>query len=100
MTLSPKSSGDREFFSVAELAELAGVNHKAIRRAIERGELRAEKLFNRVRIPAAEWERYRASRQVAHVPRSALGRAATSERRRSEPGSLARLRAIEEGEAA
>lgn len=88
----------RGFYSIAELAELAGVEHKAVRRAIDRGELRAEKLFNRLRVSAEEWERYRALHVRGGRAPEAPPRAVARRRPSTVTGSLARLRAIEGGE--
>ncbi len=39
-----------EFLSIAQVAERLGLSTKAVRRAIERGELRAAKICGRIRI--------------------------------------------------
>jgi excisionase family DNA binding protein len=43
-------AADRIAYSPAELADLVGLSRKAIYRAIERGELRASRVANRLRI--------------------------------------------------
>lgn len=79
---------------------MTGCHRNTIYRAIEREELVAERLFGRVLVPVAEWERYRGAhrsypprrrRDPARSPRIQL-----SQRELAQPGSLARLRSIEE----
>lgn len=94
---------DVEYLTVPEIAGKTGRHQKVIRRAIDRGELAAERLFGRVLVPVEEWERYRREQRVEprrrapRAPRAPRPRAAAREM--STPGSLARLRAIEEASA-
>jgi hypothetical protein len=91
---------DREFFSVQELVTMTGCHRNTIYRAIEREELVAERLFGRVLVPVAEWERYRrVQRSHPHRRRPDAARPPrirVSQRELAQPGSLARLRSIEE----
>lgn len=66
-----------KLLTIADVAKLSGLSDKSVRRAIERGDLRALKLCNRVRIePAAVADWHRASQldeprptEPAHRPR-------------------------------
>lgn len=53
----------RWFVSVAEVAEVLGVDPRTVRRAIEAGEVPAVRVGQRYRVPAA-WLRERASETV------------------------------------
>jgi hypothetical protein len=78
-----------------------GVSHHAVLRAIDRGDLEAERVFNRLRISSEALDAYRAARRV--VPRPAAPvrvppapPAGTAPRASdTQVGSLAHLRAIE-----
>lgn len=47
----------REFYTVKEMAEKFGVHEHTIRNWIKKGQIRAVKIENTVRIPATEIER-------------------------------------------
>lgn len=51
--------------SVAEVAERTGLSKKAVRGAIERGELVGFKLCNRIRVAPADLEAWLAANRVA-----------------------------------
>lgn len=48
--------GRREFLSPREVAEITGLHVAVVRRAVERGELRAHKLCSRLRIRRDDFE--------------------------------------------
>ena len=51
--------------TVAEAAEHVGLNHRAIRRAIARGELRAVKVCSRIRIAPDDFARWLDANRLA-----------------------------------
>jgi excisionase family DNA binding protein len=73
--------------SVAEVAKQVGLGHQAVRRAIRRGELRAEKLCGRIRIESRAVQDWR----EAHRLRSAPTPVGTSARRIYPEKGLRRL---------
>jgi excisionase family DNA binding protein len=96
----------RAFYTPQELADLFQVSYHAVLRAIDRGDLEAERVFNRLRISADSVEAYRAASRVpSRTERSHQTPAVERESRRRRPrnsgppgaGSLAALRAIERG---
>ncbi|MGH2873500.1 MAG: hypothetical protein ACRDL5_13705 [Solirubrobacteraceae bacterium] len=95
------SATNRDVFSPREVAERCGFSYHAILRAIRRGDLQAlEPVPGHYRIEIAEYERWLHTpvAKTAAIPRDA--RAVRLRRRRSadpaRPGSIERLRAIEE----
>jgi len=94
----------RDALSPREIADLAGFSYRAILRAIRRGDLRAfEPVPGRYRISVDEYERWlrtpalptdspdlRRTEKTKHRSRSRAARTGPS-----DPGSLARLTAIE-----
>ena len=89
----------RDVISPREVADRAGFSYHAILRAIRRGDLRAfEPVPGHYRIEITEYERWLrrpARREVARLapqPREQRPRVNSSP---SDPGSFARLRAIE-----
>jgi excisionase family DNA binding protein len=83
--------------TVADVAEALAVSTDAVRREIRRGALVAEKVFGRVRIRESELERYRAERLIVRTERASdRVPPRRSTRSRSDRGSLAALRAIED----
>jgi excisionase family DNA binding protein len=56
------------FHSPREVAAMFGVSYHAVLRAIDRGDLEAERVFNRLRISSEALDAYRAARRVAPRP--------------------------------
>jgi excisionase family DNA binding protein len=63
---------DERLVSVAEVASLVGLSAKAVRRAVERGELPASKLCGRIRVRREDVDAWVESNQVR--PRAAPAR--------------------------
>jgi excisionase family DNA binding protein len=61
------SGPDRTFYSPREIAAMFRVSYHAVLRAIDRGDLEAERVFNRLRISSKALDAYRAARRVARV---------------------------------
>lgn len=79
-----------EYLTVEEVAAMARCEHKAVRRAVARGDLVAFRPGQRLLIrpsDARTWIEARPARRPAPEPRRS--------RARNEPGSVARLREIE-----
>jgi excisionase family DNA binding protein len=53
-----RSKAEATFLRPSEAAEITGLSTRAIYRAIERGELRAARLYSRVRIPRAAFDEW------------------------------------------
>lgn len=47
----------KEYYSIAEVAEMLGFSQDTIRRAIDKSEIKAIKILNRWRIPTEEVQR-------------------------------------------
>jgi transposase len=93
------SATSRDVISPREVADRAGFSYHAILRAIRRGDLRAfEPVPGHYRIEITEYERWlrrparRGVSQLPSEPRQQRPRVNSSP---SDPGSFARLRAIE-----
>jgi excisionase family DNA binding protein len=90
----------RDVLSPREVAERAGFSYHAILRAIRRGDLQAfEPVHGHYRIELAEYQRWlhRPARSITAPPGSVRQRPRpTARTRASDPGSFARLRAIEQ----
>lgn len=87
------------FYSPHDVADMFGVSYHAVLRAIHRGDLQAERVFNRLQISAEALDAYRAANRVVahpavHVPVS-QARVRSARQAGSQAGSRARLRAIE-----
>ncbi len=100
------SAAARDVLSPREVAERAGFSYHAILRAIRRGDLQAfEPVPGHYRIEVAEYERWLRTpamrRQIPNPSRTenAFGGSRTRRHRTegSDPGSFARLTAIERG---
>jgi excisionase family DNA binding protein len=93
-------TGARDVLTPRDVAELAGFSYHAILRAIRRGDLRAcEPIGGQYRIDRAEYERW-LHRPVRRKPKATPPPAEERPLRprkslSSDPGSFARLRAIE-----
>jgi hypothetical protein len=78
---------------------MVGVSYHAVLRAIDRGDLEAERLFNRLRITEDALGAYRETNRVTPRAERAALHAPSPHHRRSTPavsaGSLAALRSIE-----
>jgi hypothetical protein len=97
---TPMTPPARDVLSPREVAERAGFSYHAILRAIRRGDLKAfEPVPGHYRIEVVEYERW-LHRPARRKPRPPTEPAPSRERQRAaadpaEPGSFARLRAIE-----
>jgi excisionase family DNA binding protein len=98
------STPAREVLSPREVADRAGFSYRAILRAIRRGDLRAfEPMPGHYRIPVDEYERWLHKPARPTPPPDPRGTGSTTRRSRSraartgasDPGSFARLTAIE-----
>jgi excisionase family DNA binding protein len=85
------------YLTVQEVAELARCEHKAVRRAISQGSLRAFRPTKRLLIRAEDAEAWIESCVVADAPRRISEPALTSpaKRRRERAGSVSSLLEIE-----
>lgn len=81
-------SDGRRAYSVHEVAEQFGLSTKAVRRAIARGELRAAKIANRIRVPAEALDAWVEGAEVRAADRA--GRLVRDEASRRR-GPLTRL---------
>lgn len=95
------NAASRDVLSPREVAQRAGFSYHAILRAIRRGDLQAfEPVPGHYRIDLTEYERW-LRRPVRHDPepdKPTTGeRIARVNKNSAERGSLARLRAIEQG---
>lgn len=59
------TDGDQRLLSPEEVARVCGLSRRAVYRAIARGELRAARLCNRLRVQPAELDRWVGERMVA-----------------------------------
>jgi excisionase family DNA binding protein len=59
------TDGDQQLLSPEDVARLCGLSRRAVYRAIARGELRAARLCNRLRVQPAELERWFGAQTVA-----------------------------------
>jgi hypothetical protein len=97
---TPTTTTDRDVLSPHEIADRAGFSYHAILRAIRRGDLQAfEPVPGHYRIEVVEYERW-LRRPARRNPPSPPQRAPRRERKRptgdpAQPGSFARLRALE-----
>lgn len=89
------------FYTPHEIADLFGVSYHAVLRAIDRGELEAERVFNRIKISQDALDAYRDANRVQPRRRGPIVASEPPTRPRAErrggAGSLAALRAIERG---
>ncbi len=94
--------GEQRKLSVRDAAERAGVSAKTVRRAIERGDLRAFRPTGQASIVLleADLDAWAFRPVVPRAPRSRSAAPVTSlhSRRAAAVGSVARLDAIERGE--
>jgi excisionase family DNA binding protein len=70
--MSDTHGNERVFLTVPEVALASGLSEKTVRRAIARGELRAMKLCNRMRITRDDMDAWHAASVVAASERLAL----------------------------
>jgi transposase len=93
------SAPPRDVLSPREVADRAGFSYHAILRAIRRGDLRAfEPVSGHYRIEITEYERWLrrpARRRVPELPPEPRQQRPRTKNGPSDPGSFARLRAIE-----
>lgn len=95
----PEALHERTYLTVREVADLARCEHKTVRKAIVSGRLLAFRVAARLLIretDARDWIEASPARTVSRAPdRTRLSSKPTRPNRRSVPGSVADLRAIE-----
>lgn len=69
------STVDADLMTVAEAAKRVGLHHRAIRRAIARGELRAVKVCSRIRIAPGDFAQWLDANRLAPSPTTPPARA-------------------------
>lgn len=84
---------DLEVLTIADVERLSGFCSKTVRRAIDAGELVASKIRNRWLVWPAD---YRAWIDAGRVARETTPRTEQASGRFSTPGSIERLKAMEE----
>lgn len=83
------TDGNGRLLSPEEVARVCGLSRRAVYRAIARGELRAARLCNRLRVQPAELERWIGEQTVSPEARSPAMPHTTADA--AEPGSLRAL---------
>lgn len=88
---NPSTHGDGQLLTIPEVRARCHLSEKTIRRAIDRGELRALKLCNRIRITSSDFDAWLARAVIATIDEPRPSHRAPHQPNPATPGGLREL---------